>query len=66
MSGVDPSRAKVLSATGEELNRLMTESVHEALRSHRGAGRPVIVWRQGRIVELAPSEIEVPEPEPPS
>lgn len=39
----------------EAVNR----AVAEALRRHKARGESVVIWRDGKIVELKPEEIEV-------
>jgi hypothetical protein len=50
-------------ASGEQVNQRMTEGVSEALREHRNARRGVVVWKEGRVVQLPAEEILVPEAE---
>jgi hypothetical protein len=33
--------------------------VREALKKHKQAGNPVVVWRDGKMVWLKPEEIQV-------
>ena len=35
----------------------MQEAVREALLRHKRLGHPVAVWREGRVVWLAPEDI---------
>lgn len=35
--------------------------VARALAEHKQAGRSIVVWRDGRIVEISPEDIVVPE-----
>ena len=37
--------------------KAMTEAVREAVLRHKRLGNPVAVWRDGRVVWLAPEEI---------
>jgi hypothetical protein len=49
----------------ERIERAVQRAVQEALRMHKRAGNPVAVWRDGKVVWLAPEEIPVPlEPVP--
>jgi len=58
------------TASGEEVARAMTKGVIDALRAHKLAGNPVVVWDRGRdeIVIVPADEIVVPDeaaaPEP--
>jgi hypothetical protein len=33
------------------------ESVRDAVRLHKRAGQPMVVWRDGRVVWLSPDEL---------
>ncbi len=37
----------------------LTKGVRDALRRHRQAGFPVVEWRNGKIVWIAPEDIHV-------
>jgi len=41
-------------------------AVRQAVREHKAAGSPIAIWRDGRVVWLAPHEIPDPpeDPEP--
>jgi hypothetical protein len=43
----------------------MRQAVREALLRHKRLGNPIAVWREGRVVWLAPEEIpeELSEPD---
>jgi hypothetical protein len=57
-----PRDLDLRTATGREINDAMARGVFDALRRHKEAGQPVVVWENGRIVHLSPEEIAVPEP----
>ena len=40
------------------IDEAVREAVVEAVREHRRAGRPVGVWRDGKVVELRGEEID--------
>ena len=51
-------------ASGDDWNERMlrapaaaSAAVRQAVRDHKAAGNPVAVWRDGRVVWLAPHEI---------
>jgi hypothetical protein len=48
-------------ATGAEIRDALVQAVENAVREHKRAGRPVIVWDRDRdeIVSLAPDQIVV-------
>jgi hypothetical protein len=49
----------------DRIEAAVQRAVQEALRMHKRAGNPVAVWRDERVVWLAPEEIPVPlEPGP--
>lgn len=39
------------------LDRGIKRGVANALQEHKRAGRSVVIWRDGKVVELAPEEI---------
>lgn len=50
-------------ADGRVIDEALAKSVQEALRQHKQAGNPVVEWRDGKIVWVAPEQITV-EPAP--
>jgi hypothetical protein len=47
------------------IERAVQRAVQDALRLHKRAGNPIAIWRDGKVVWLAPEEIPVPlEPTP--
>jgi hypothetical protein len=44
--------------------RAMKEAVAAAIAEHWRAGRPVHVWKNGRVVALYPDVRQVPQDEP--
>jgi hypothetical protein len=47
---------------GELIERAMRRGVRQALLLHKQTGRPIVVWRDGQVVWIAPEDIEI-EPE---
>ncbi len=45
----------------EGMDRALARAVRQALLQHKRMGNPVAVWRDGKVVWLAPEEIEVSE-----
>lgn len=43
----------------EKLTAALATGVREALKKHKMAGNPVVVWRDGKTVWLKPEEIQV-------
>jgi NCAIR mutase (PurE)-related protein len=48
-----------MDGEGELIDRLMDRAARDALRKHKRLGVPVVVWQDGKMVELQPDEIEV-------
>ncbi|MBI2311417.1 MAG: hypothetical protein HYU77_02820 [Betaproteobacteria bacterium] len=44
---------------GRLIDEALAKSVQEALRRHKQAGNPVVEWRDGKIVWVAPEQITV-------
>lgn len=51
--------AKRLSAHGDASEKAAREAVGQALRRHKLLGNPVVVWRDGKAVEIPPEQIPV-------
>jgi hypothetical protein len=49
------------TATGHEINEAMKKGVFAALRRHKEAGVPIVVWKNGQIVEIPAEEIRIPD-----
>lgn len=48
-----------LGWTSDDIMDAINEAVTEALRRHKARGESVVIWRDGKIVELKPEEIDV-------
>ncbi len=48
------------------MDRALARAVRQALLQHKKMGNPVATWRDGKVVWVAPEEIEVSEEENPS
>jgi len=48
-----------LGWTSQDILDAINEAVTEALRRHKARGESVVIWRDGKIVELKPEEIDV-------
>jgi hypothetical protein len=46
-------------ADRERITQALADGVREALKKHKQAGNPVVVWRDGKMVWLKPEEIQV-------
>lgn len=45
-------------ADRERLTEALAAGVREALKKHKQAGNPVVIWRDGKMVWLKPEEIQ--------
>jgi hypothetical protein len=50
---VRPKPAESSGSIWSSVNEDMQQGVLDALEEHAGAGRSVVVWRDGQVVELA-------------
>ena len=46
-------------ADDKVIDRAMGDAVMEALRRHKLLGNPVAEWRDGRVVWIAPEDIQI-------
>jgi hypothetical protein len=46
-----------------QAEKALKEAVTEAIAEHKRKGIPIVVWRDGKVVEIAPDRIGVREPE---
>jgi hypothetical protein len=52
-------KIEVALADREKILKAIETGVREALKKHKQAGNPVVVWRDGKMVWLKPEEIQV-------
>jgi hypothetical protein len=55
-------RGKSISAIfadGRLIDAAVREAAREAMRRHKEAGLPAVVWRDGRIVHVPPEKIRI-------
>ena len=50
-------------ADGAAIERALTLAVRDAVLRHKRLGQPIAIWRDGRVVEIAPEDIADP-PQP--
>ena len=48
-----------IMADGRAIDRALRLGVKEALRKHKQAGLPIVVWRDGKTVWIPPDEIDL-------
>jgi len=46
---------------GTLIDEAMNEAAQEAVRRHREAGQPLVVWRNGKIELISPSDASLDE-----
>jgi len=61
MQAKDKKDIGKLLADSDGVTRALTRAVRQALLQHKRAGNPVATWRDGKVVWIAPEEIEVSE-----
>lgn len=49
----------VLFDNAEKIEKILEFAVRQAVISHKLAGNPIAVWKDGKAVLIAPDEIEV-------
>ena len=54
--GAAPTIMGVPTAT---ITASMEHAVQDARRRHKALGHPIIIWRDGKVVEVPPEEIEI-------
>jgi hypothetical protein len=59
---IDRDEAELLQA----IDAGVRDGVRAALLAHKRAGRSIVIWRDGKVVELPPEEIPVEEDGPES
>jgi hypothetical protein len=51
---------------GTQIKRALQAATREAIRQHKQAGLPMVVWRDGQTVLMSPEELEAALPDDPS
>ena len=44
---------------GKPIDEALNAAVHEALKQHKQQGQPLVVWRNGQTVLIAPEDAEI-------
>lgn len=53
------SASPAVAFTMEDIYQAACRAVEEALARHKARGESIVIWRDGKIVELKPEEIDV-------
>jgi len=48
-------------AEGTPVDQAIEEAVREALKLHKRAGNPIVVWRDGEMHWVQPEDIRLPD-----
>ncbi len=48
-----------LLGDSQRLDAVLRKAVHQALRQHKLAGNPIVVWHDGKVVWIPPEEIPI-------
>jgi hypothetical protein len=51
---------------GTQIKRALQAATREAIKQHKQAGLPMVVWRDGQTVFISPEELEAALPDDPS
>ena len=51
---------------GTQIKRALQAATREAIKQHKQAGLPMVVWRDGQTVFMSPEELESALPDDPS
>ena len=41
------------------VQKALRDAVQKAIRFHKAMGQPIVVWKDGRVVEIPPEEIKL-------
>ena len=56
-----PKQIDEILARGAVIDRAAREGVRQALLRHKRLGESIVVWRDGKVVEIPAEEIQVDE-----
>lgn len=57
MRSIDKPDIGAVFADGPAMERALSEAVREAVLRHKRLGESIVVWRDGRVLEIAPEDI---------
>jgi hypothetical protein len=55
------SKQRVRWPSGEEIEVSAANGVRDAIIMHKKLGIPIVVWEDGKVVEIQPEDIVIPE-----
>jgi hypothetical protein len=47
------------TASDKEIEEYLQQAIKQALKMHKAAGNPIAVWKDGKVVLIAPEDIKV-------
>ncbi len=62
----DKPNIEAIMLDGKSIQRALRQSWISVLTHHKKLGQPVVVWSNGKVVEIPPEEIVIPDLDPPS
>ena len=60
MSRLPRRDAESVLRDGAAIDRAMIAARRRVIRRHRQLGVPLVIWRDGKVVEVAPESVEMP------
>lgn len=58
----DPSRdIGAIIREGSAIDRAIVAARRRVIDRHRRLGLPLVIWRDGRVVEVSPESVELPD-----
>jgi hypothetical protein len=60
MNANGPKDIGELLRDSKKIQQAIQAAVHEAVRTHKLLGRPIVVWRDGKVVWVPADQIELP------
>jgi hypothetical protein len=63
MTQDEPKDIEAIFRDGTLIDRAMQAATREAIRQHKQAGLPMIVWRDGQTVLISPEQLEAALPD---
>jgi hypothetical protein len=62
----EPKDIAAIMLDGSSIREALRQTRINVLTRHKKLGYPIVVWSNGKVVEIPPEEIKIPEPDPDS
>lgn len=59
MPKTEAQKIEEFFADTDRMTKAMGHAVQQALRVHKALGHPIVAWRDGKVVQIPPEEIEL-------